>query len=88
MVVGGRGKDVSKQTFIHIATLYILIFDVNSTINMLHDSNNQYHSQTLCREAGNRWRDVCIPKQLERTRHQMLCFIFYMFTQSFGGMVA
>lgn len=39
-------------------------------------------------EGGSRWRDVCIPKQLERTRHQMLCFYFSVFAQSFGGMVA
>lgn len=37
---------------------------------------------------GNRWRDAGIPKRLERTGHQMLCFYFYMFAGSFGGMVA
>lgn len=67
----------------------ILVFGVNPTINTAHGgTNNEYHYQTLCREGGNRWRDVCIPEQLERTRHQMLCFIFYVFAQSFGGMVA
>lgn len=39
-------------------------------------------------EGDNRWRDVCIPEQLEGTRHQMLCFYFYVFARSFGGMVA
>lgn len=39
-------------------------------------------------EGGNRWRDARIPEQLEGTRQQMLCFYFYVFARSFGGMVA
>lgn len=40
-------------------------------------------------KGGARWRDVCIPKQLEGTRRQMLRFYVYVFAQwvwRYGGL--
>lgn len=40
-------------------------------------------------KEGARWRDVCIPKQLEGTRRQMLRFYVYVFAQPvwrYGGL--
>lgn len=40
-------------------------------------------------KEGARWRDVCIPKQLEGRRRQMLCFSVYVFARwvwRYGGL--
>lgn len=87
-----RGKDVVQAgiyaIFYYSDILLLGSVPPNFPGILIFCQFNQRQSQTLVGE-GNRWKDFCIPEQLERTRQQMLCFyFFYVFTPSFGGMVA
>ena len=72
--------------YFNISTLYSCLGFKTQNLHgiLIFGRRDPHQSQTV----DNRWRDVCIPEQLEGTRHQMLCFYFYVFARSFGGMVA